>query len=292
LEDFKVKKPSTLSNKVIYTPESRIRHPKQLLQEMVRDLLASRELAWRLLVRDISAQYRQSLFGVLWAFFPPIITALGLVVAKNAGAVNIGMTDIPYPAYVMFSVSLWQTFVEALNGPLAAVGGAKSMLAKINFPKEAIILAKLGEVFFNFGIKLIFIFGLFLWFHIPVTWSVFLAPVALIHLVILGTAIGLFLAPLGALYGDVGRVIPLILTPWMLLTPVIFPVPKQGWFSVVVGWNPVTPLLVTIRDLATSGVVSDPTGFWLMSGLSFVLLFLAWILYRLSMPFIVERMSS
>jgi lipopolysaccharide transport system permease protein len=292
LEDFQVKKPSALSNKVIYTPESRIRHPKQLLQEMVRDLLASRELAWRLLVRDISAQYRQSLFGVLWAFFPPIITALGLVVAKNAGAVNIGMTEIPYPAYVMFSVSLWQTFVEALNGPLAAVGGARSMLAKINFPKEAIILAKLGEVFFNFGIKLIFIFGLFLWFHIPVTWSVFLAPVALIHLVILGTAIGLLLAPLGTLYGDVGRVIPLIVTPWMLLTPVIFPVPKQGWFSVVVSWNPVTPLLVTIRDLATSGVVSDPTGFWLVSGLSFVLLFVAWILYRLSMPFIVERMSS
>lgn len=287
-----MKKPSTLSNKVIYTPESRIRHPKQLLQEMVRDLLASRELAWRLLVRDISAQYRQSLLGVLWAFFPPIITALGLVVAKNAGAVNIGMTEIPYPAYVMFSVSLWQTFVEALSGPLAAVGAAKPMLAKINFPKEAIILAKLGEVFFNFGIKLILIFGLFLWFKIPVTWSVFLAPVALIHLVILGTAIGLLLAPLGALYGDVGRVIPLIVTPWMLLTPVIFPVPKQGWFSVVVSWNPVTPLLVTIRDLATSGVVSDPTGFWLMSGLSFVLLFLAWILYRLSMPFIVERMSS
>ena len=287
-----MKKPSTLSNKVIYTPESRIRHPKQLLQEMVRDLLASRELAWRLLVRDISAQYRQSLLGLLWAFFPPIITALGLVVAKNAGAVNIGITDIPYPAYVMFSMSLWQTFVEALNGPLAAVGGARSMLAKINFPKEAIILAKLGEVFFNFGIKLILIFGLFLWFHIPVTWSVFLAPVALIHLVILGTAIGLLLAPLGALYGDVGRVIPLIVTPWMLLTPVIFPVPKQGWFSVVVSWNPVTPLLVTARDLAISGVVSNPTGFWLVSGLSFVLLFVAWILYRLSMPFIVERMSS
>ena len=287
-----MRKPSTLSHKVIYTPESRIRHPKQLLQAMVRDLLASRELAWRLLVRDISAQYRQSLLGVLWAFFPPMITALGLVVAKNAGAVNIGMTEIPYPAYVMFSVSLWQTFVEALSGPLAAVGAAKPMLAKINFPKEAIILAKLGEVFFNFGIKLILIFGLFLWFKIPVTWSVFLAPVALIHLVILGTAIGLLLAPLGALYGDVGRVIPLIVTPWMLLTPVIFPVPKQGWFSVVVSWNPVTPLLVTIRDLATSGVVSDPTGFWLVSGLSFVLLFLAWILYRLSMPFIVERMSS
>jgi lipopolysaccharide transport system permease protein len=33
-----------------------------LFKEMGRDLLASRELAWQLMVRDISAQYRQSLF--------------------------------------------------------------------------------------------------------------------------------------------------------------------------------------------------------------------------------------
>lgn len=278
--------------RVVYTAESRIRHPLKLFKEMWRDLLASRELAWRLLVRDISAQYRQSLLGVLWAFFPPIITALGLVVAKNAGAVNIGITDIPYPAYVMFSMSLWQTFVEALNGPLAAVNGAKPMLAKINFPKESIILAKLGEVFFNFGIKLILILGLFIWFQIPVSWSAILAPVALIHLVILGTGIGLLLAPIGALYGDVGRVIPLIVTPWLLLTPVIYPVPQEGLFAMIVSLNPVTPLLVTIRDLATSGVVSDPTGFWVVSGLAFGLLLIAWVWYRLAIPFIVERMSS
>ena len=150
----------------------------------------------------------------------------------------------------------------------------------------------MGEVFFNFGIKLILIVGLFIWFKIPVTWSVIPAFVATIHLVILGTGIGLLIAPFGALYGDVGRVIPLIVTPWLLLTPVIYPTPKQGWFSTVVSWNPVTPLLVTARDLATTGVVADPTGFWIVSVLSFVLLFAAWVLYRLSMPFIIERMSS
>lgn len=287
-----MRKPSTISNKVVYTSESRIRHPWQLFQEMGRDLLASRELAWRLLVRDISAQYRQSLFGVLWAFLPPIITAAGLLVARNAGAVNIGETEIPYPAYVMFSMALWQTFVDSLNGPIAAVNSAKSMLAKINFPKEAIILAKLGEVFFNFSIKLILILGLFIWFQIPVTWSVLLAPVALIHLVILGTGIGLLLAPIGALYGDIAKAIPLVVSPWLLLTPVIYPTPKEGLFATIVNWNPVTPLLVTTRDLATSGIVTNPAGFWVVSGLAFGLLLIAWILYRLAMPFIVERMSS
>ncbi|EAW43112.1 polysialic acid transport protein; KpsM [Nodularia spumigena CCY9414] len=259
---------------------------------MGRDLLASRELAWRLLVRDISAQYRQSLFGVLWAFLPPIITAAGLLVARNAGAVNIGDTEIPYPAYVMFSMALWQTFVESLSGPIAAVNTAKPMLAKINFPKEAIILAKLGEVFFNFGIKLILILGLFIWFQIPVNWSILLAPVALIHLVILGTGIGLLLAPVGALYGDIAKAIPLIVSPWLLLTPVIYPTPKEGLFATIVNLNPVTPLLVTTRDLATSGLVTNPAGFWVVSGLAFGVLLIAWVWYRLAIPFVVERMSS
>ena len=53
----------------LYTAKSEIRHPLQLFQSMGRDLLASRELAWRLLVRDIKAQYRQSILGILWAFF-------------------------------------------------------------------------------------------------------------------------------------------------------------------------------------------------------------------------------
>ena len=43
--------------RVIYRPDSEIRHPLRLFQRMGWDLLASRELAWRLLVRDISAQY-------------------------------------------------------------------------------------------------------------------------------------------------------------------------------------------------------------------------------------------
>ena len=259
---------------------------------MGRDLLASRELAWRLLVRDISAQYRQSLFGVVWAFVPPLITAATLTFARNAGVVNIGETDIPYPAYVMFSMSLWQTFTEALIGPIRAVTAAKPMLAKINFPREAIVLAKLGEVFFDFGVKLLLIVALFIWFRIPVPWTVVLAPVALIHLVGFGTAIGLWLAPLGALYQDVTRALPLVMSPWLLLTPVVYPPPASGVFGAIVQLNPVTPLLGTVRDLATVGQVSQPFWFWVASGLTLVLLVLGWVLYRLAMPFIVERMSA
>ncbi|EHC19515.1 polysialic acid transporter [Fischerella thermalis CCMEE 5273] len=277
---------------VIHTPESSLKHPLRLLQQMWRDLLASRELAWRLMVRDISAQYRQSFLGIAWAFLPPIVMAASFTLAKGAQVINVGVTDIPYPAYVMFSTALWQTFVEALNGPVQAVTVAKPMLARVNFPREALILAKLGEVFFNFGIKTILIVALFIFFRVSVSWTVIIAPVALIHLVLLGTFIGILLAPFGVLYQDVSKGLSLITGFWLFLTPVVYAVPNEGTFGYLVKLNPVTPLLVTTRELATTGVVSEPIGFWVVSAITIIGLLLTWIAFRLAMPFVVERVSS
>lgn len=286
-----VRKKNSFS-RVVYTPESQMRRPIQLWKMMWRDLLASREIAWRLLVRDISAKYRQSFLGIFWAVIPPIVTAAGFTLAKSGGVINLGDTVLPYPAYVMFSMTLWQTFVESLQGPVQAVTQAKAMMAKINFPREAVIIAKLGEVFFNFGIKLVLIIGLFIWFKMPVTWSAILALVALIHLVMLGTFFGLMLAPMGALYQDFSMGLTLATGFWLFLTPVVYPLPSEGLFGTIVKLNPVTPLLVTTRELATTGVVSDPQGFWLASIVALVGLFLTWIFYRVAMPYVVERISS
>ena len=277
---------------VIYTPESLLKHPLKLFQQMWRDLLASRELARRLMVRDISAQYRQSFLGIIWAFLPPIFMATGFTLASNANVINVGITDLPYPAYVMFSTALWQTFIEALNGPIQAVTVAKPMLARVNFPREALILAKMGEVFFNFAIKLILIVALFIWFHISVSWTVILTPIALFHLVFLGTFIGILLAPFGVLYQDVSKALTLFTGFWLFLTPVVYPIPNAGTFGFLVNLNPVTPLLVTVRELATTGVVSEPWRFWIVSVISIVGLLLTWIGFRLAMPYVVERVSS
>lgn len=278
--------------KVVYTPKSKLRNPIDLFKQMGRDLLASRELAWRLMVRDISAQYRQSFLGFTWAFLPPIVMAVGFTLANDANVINVGKTDIPYPAYVMFSTALWQTFVEALNGPVQAVALAKPMLSRVNFPREAIILAKLGEVFFNFAIKSILIVGLFIWFRVPVSPTVILAPVALIHLVLLGTFMGVLLAPLGLLYQDVSKGLTMITGFWLFITPVVYPVPNAGIFGLLVKLNPVTPLLVTTRELSTTGVLTNAPGFWVVSILTFLGLFLTWITFRLAMPFVIERVSS
>lgn len=286
------KRPPSAAAEVVYTTEGELRHPLRLFANMWRDLLASRGLAWRLLVRDVSAQYRQSFLGFVWAFLPPIVMAVGFTLAGSAKVINVAATQLPYPAYVMLSMILWQTFVEALNGPVTAVANAKQMLARVNFPREAIVVAKLGEVSFNFAIKFILIVVVFLWYQIPVTRAALLAPFALISLILLGTFIGMLLAPLGVLYQDVTQGLTVITAMWLFLTPIVYPVPQTGTFATIVKLNPVTPLLVTTRELATSGVVSDPYRFLVVSGVTVVGLLITWVVFRLAMPFAIERVSS
>ncbi len=277
---------------VVYTPESQLRRPRQLVRSMVIDLLASRELAWRLLVRNISAQYRQSLLGYLWAFLPPVVTTLVWVFLNSQQILNVGATDIPYPAYVMVGTLLWQGFVEALNSPIKLITSSRSMLAKINFPREALILAGLGEVLFNFAIRLVLMLVVFLWFRIAVPPTVLLAPVGILALMALGLMIGLLLAPLGMLYGDIQRGLTIITTLWFYVTPVVYPPPTTWPASQLAQINPVSQLLLTTRELLTSGTVSQPGGFLLITGITFGLMLVGWVLYRVAMPHLIARMGA
>jgi lipopolysaccharide transport system permease protein len=193
----------------------------------------------------------------------------------------------------MFSTVLWQTFIEAMMMPIQNITAAKQMLTRINFPREALILSGIGQVFFNFSFKLILVIGMFIWFKMPITINICITPVALIHLVMLGTFFGILIAPFSILFQDFARGLPLITGLWLLLTPVVYPIPKgDGLFSKIVQLNPVTPLLVTTRELATTGIVSNPGGFWIVSAMVLLGLFFAWMIYRLSIPFVIERISA
>jgi len=277
---------------IVYTPESQFRSPRRLVRSMWRDLLASRELAWRLMVRDISARYRQSVLGILWAFLPPIATAVVFIVLNRAAVINVGTTDIPYPAFVMFGTVLWQLFTDSLNAPLKAVTANKSILAKINLPREAIILSAVGQVAFDFGIRLLILAGVYVIFRVPLTWGLLLAPFAILMLMLLGIMIGLLLTPLGVLYTDVAAALSIITSLWLFVTPVVYPPPEHGILSVLISLNPVSPLLVGARDLATRGTLPDAGPFAIVSGLTLLGLLVMWVLFRVSLPILIERMSA
>ena len=84
-----------------YHPRPALKNPIILFKQMKNDLFLSKELAWRLFIRNISAMYRQTYLGYFWAFLPPIANTLIWVFLNSNNIVDVGESSIPYPVFVM-----------------------------------------------------------------------------------------------------------------------------------------------------------------------------------------------
>ncbi|MBC8487087.1 MAG: ABC transporter permease [Bacteroidetes bacterium] len=283
---------STNLPEVIYTPESQLRRPGMLIRNMFADIKNSKELAWRLMVRNIAGMYRQSLIGIGWAFIMPVITTMTWIFLNGTGIVKLDKTPIPYALYTFSGTLLWQIFVDALNSPIREVARSRAMLTKINFPKEAIIISGIGEVLFNASIRLLLIIPVLFIFKINPGFTAIFTLFGVIVLVIAGVSLGLFLTPLGTLYLDIGRGLMLITTFWMYITPVVFPIKTEGFAGFIFRYNPMTYLIMTTRDLITGQpLVFLPQFFIVLAGI-LVLFFIACILYRIAMPHLISRIGA
>lgn len=276
----------------IYSPESPLSNPTGMIRKMLRDLFAGRELAWQLAVRDIRSQYRQTALGLLWAFILPLANTLTWIFLNGTGIITVSETNLPYPVYVFTGTMLWAIFMDAVNAPLQQISSTKDMLAKISFPREALIVSGIYQNLFNGGIKIVLLLGTLITMGIYPGWGLLFFPAGVFSLILAGTALGLLIAPVGVLYKDVGKSLPLLLQFLMYLTPVVFPMPASGIAETVFKLNPMTPLILTARDWLT-GFSPEYLGFFLLvNGLSIALLMVVWIVYRAAMPIMIERMGA
>ncbi|MFV0416217.1 MAG: ABC transporter permease [Chthoniobacterales bacterium] len=257
------------------------------------DLWNHRSLATVMAIRDTKAKYRSSMLGVFWAVAPPILAAVGLTAARNSGMLNLGPTPIPYPVFVILGVSLWQIFTSALTQPGHALSAARGLLTKMNFPREVVVLSELNKLLASVCIHLILVSVVFLIYRVPIVATVPLVVFPLASLIVLGLACGLLLAPAALLIGDILNALPFLTGAFLVVTPVVYVVPTgEGWFAAAVRANPLTPVFETARYLISAGIPPHPEFFILVFFSSFILLAVALVVFRASMPIVVERWSS
>ena len=273
----------------IYSANSVLRKPFTLIRVMFSDLYSSRELAWRLFARDISAMYRQTYLGYVWAFLPPIATTLIWVILNNNKIVSFEVADVPYPVFVLIGTLLWQIFVDSINSTLKIVSSSKSMLTKINFPYESLVLAGLYEIIFNILIRLILFVVIIFYYNIELPGTIIYAPIGIMALIMFGLMISIFLTPVGILYKDINNALIIFTTFWFYLTPVVYPSPTSYPAILLVKYNPISPLIITTRDWIISGNTNDTYSFTVIAGFSFLMIFFSWVILRVSMPHIIAR---
>lgn len=270
----------------VYSADPALRHPRRFFASANADLRHTAVVAWQLFRRNLQARYRRTWLGYAWLLLPIIGTTLVWAYIQSRRIVDIALPEIPYPVHVLAGMTLWQAFVDALNAPLQQLGAGRQLVTRSRVPLEALVLAGVLEALLNCGARLLVLAVVIFAYDVPIGWSVLLAPFGIAALVLLGLSFGVFLAPLGLLYEDVGRAVLMVTGLWFFLTPVIYRAPATG----ILRLNPVTPLLETTRAWLTSSTpVAD--GFIIVTIAAAALLIVAWALLRLARPHVVERLG-
>jgi len=264
----------------------------KLFKESLSDIYSSRFLAKQLAVRDIKAQYRQSYLGIIWAFVTPLTTAFVWIFLNATGTIRLTDTGVPYPVYAFSGTLLWSIISDSINSPMASTNAAKGIMSKINFPKEALIFSGIYKLLFNSSVKIILLIVFVFIYGVGFHTSLLLFPFAILGAILFGTTIGLFITPIGMLYKDIAKMVTMGLSMLMYVTPVVYAIPKEGIMKTIMEYNPFTPLILTTRDFV---IGAEPVYLSYFIGIILIcipLFFIGLLIYRISIPIIVERMSA
>jgi len=260
--------------------------------DMFREARESRELIWRLFLRDFTARYKETVLGLAWAVIMPVIAVGSFIFLNRTGVLNVGEVEVPYPAYALLGLTIWQVFAGGLVSCSEAIMAGGSMVSKINFPKESLVIAAFGQALADMLVRLLLVIAVFAYYRLMPPLASLLFPLALIPIMLFTLGLGLGLSLLNALMRDVANIVTIATTFLLFLTPVLYAPPRSGAFALLSRYNPLAALVTGPRDLVLKGYLSDPGGFALAGVLAAVVFILSWRLFHLAETRIAERIGA
>ncbi len=263
----------------------------KIVKDSLKGYRTSFYLAKQLAKRDIKSQYRQSFLGFFWAIAPLLFNSMVWIFLQRTGTIQLTETNVPYPVFVLIGTTLWSIIGECINLTMQSVNSNRGIVTKINFDKEALITLGLIKFFLNFSLKLSLITLFLVYFQIvPSLQILFFIPLLLLSVVFF-IIIGVLITPLGLLYNDISRLIPISLQVLMYITPVVYSMPAKGLMRELMLLNPLSYIITDLRNSLTGFAIENPV-FWIGLLITTVVLgILALAVYRVSMPILTERMS-
>jgi lipopolysaccharide transport system permease protein len=276
----------------VRTHEPPLARPIEFIRSVWRDLRRSGPLAVEMAKRDIRSQYRQSLFGPAVVVLSPLAMTAVALGFRRSGILNVDSTSVPYALFVLVGVILWTTFVDAMHAPIHAFIAEQRLLARTSAPPEAITLGKLGPVFLNVLIRVILLSIVIAGYRIAIPATVMFAPIGVLSLAALGTAVGLLIAPINLLYRDISWMLAPAMTLWFFFSPVYFPTPSAGILAAIMHLNPLTPVLSDTRALILTGTVGNLAPSLLVTTGACLLLVVCWLYARAVLSVAIEQMNE
>lgn len=218
----------------------------------LRDVWAYRDLLGGLVRKELKVKYKDSILGFLWSLLNP---ALYLVIYFVAFQV-VFRNGIPrFALYLICGLLVWNFFSGALGAATGAIVGNSSIVKKVAFPRVILPLASVGATFVHFLLQSIVLFGSLAFFHqTPDLAFLAIVPVAIAILVLLASAMGIFLSAVNVPFRDTQHLVELALLAWFWSTPIVYRfveiaprLESRGLWSDLFFLNPVVAIVLTMQ---------------------------------------------
>lgn len=200
---------------VIHPEPSLLGSPKRFLYNLKKN----RSLIYNFIRRDVRIKYRNSILGYIWTILQPLLLA---GVYYFVFTIIADQTEKLYPIWVLIGVITWQFFGRSLNGSITSISRNSGMIKQIYFPREIFAITTVGSNLVITTMSLLvvipFIFYYELSFGIHFLWLI----AGLMISAILALGLGLMLAPLNAVHGDIAHLFQFITKAGFFLSPVMW----------------------------------------------------------------------
>ena len=259
------------------SPVTLIRPPRGWQAINLRDLWLYRELVYFLTWRDIKVRYKQAVLGIGWAIIQPIVTMVVFTFIFNQFLdvkPDAGIPDAWYPIFAFAGLLPWQFFQGALQRASTSLVSNSNLLTKVYFPRLIIPSSAVAAGLVDFGFSFLIMIGLMIYFGVSFTLQMLWLPLFLLVALLTALAVGLWLSALNVQYRDVQHMVPFLLTIWMYVSPVVYPIDVinvSGFWKAVYALNPMVGVIQGFRWVLFG---TNPPGWMFAISMTMVLLLL------------------
>src|SRR5687768_8638306 len=248
-------------------------------KEIAGEQYEFRELLYQMTRRDLLLRYKQTIMGFGWAIFMPLVnTILFSVIFTRVAPLDINM---PYPLFAYCGLLAWNFTASSLRFSASSLTLNAQLITKVYFPREILPISAVIVSLVDFAVGSTILLGLMAFYGVMPTVALLALPCVLLVHIMLTVSLSLLLSMTNLFYGDVKYLFELVITIWMFLSAVLYPVSQIGGVAgKVMAINPMTPILEGYRDVLIRGRFSSPGPFLLTTALAVVLLAVAWVIFH------------
>ncbi|MBQ9750837.1 MAG: ABC transporter permease [Clostridia bacterium] len=220
---------------------------------MIASLKSYRYLLVDLVSRDIKTKYRRSVLGILWSVLNPLLMMLVLTAIFS----NIFRFEIQdYPVYYLTGSVLFTFLSESTSSSMSSIISSAGLIKKVYIPKIIFPLEKCLFSLVNLLFSLIAAVIVFFIVGVQPSWTMLLFFIPIVFLFVFAFGFSLILATMNTFFRDVGYLYGVLLTVWMYLTPIFYPMSiLSGWMQSIVRINPLYHYVEYFRAVTMYGTL-------------------------------------